>query len=343
MPGDPKVTPSEAAPGSGRTSRRGVAVAAVAVLAAVAVVAVPLLATMDAGFFSRYHLLERRYVNLEGSVHEGIGCRTCHETAPVANGMALVADFYRSLVMTEPLPAYFEFGPPRREACLACHADDWSSETSRTARIPHPAHQRVSSETRDCVGCHKWTAHLETVMQKHKTMPFSGVCVAYGCHVGTKQTKQCFDCHHVLHEDSEQWVARHPAVVRATGENACLEACHQVAQCQLCHTTGERPKFTGLTIEIGMKEIEKLHVRDDWTARFHGTEALKDEKRCLLCHVTQAECAECHRERPRFHGSTSTWMGRHKNSTKRVDDPRCLICHDRVWCEDCHKQFKEMG
>lgn len=337
------MTPSEVRPGSGTRRRRAVGIVAAVALAAFAAVAVPLIATSTPGFFARYHLLERRYVNLEGSVHEGIGCRVCHETAPVANGVALVADYYRSLVTTDPLPVYFSFGPPRRAACLTCHANDWSSDASRTARIPHPAHQRVASEKRDCVTCHKWIAHLETVMQKHKTMPFSGVCVAYGCHVGTKATAQCFDCHHVLHEDGKRWDATHPTVVKATGENACLETCHQVAQCRLCHTTGERPKFSGPPIEVGAKPIEELHVKKDWTARYHGTEALKDEARCMLCHVSEAQCADCHRERPRFHGSTATWIGRHKKATKRVDDPRCLTCHEEAWCEDCHRQFKEMG
>lgn len=328
-------------PAGGRARLTLIVVAALVVVAAV--VGVPLVATSTPTYFARYHLLERKYVNLEGSAHEGIGCRTCHETSAIANGAALVADFYTSLVASSPLPANFTFGPPTREACLQCHAQDWSDEASRTARIPHPAHQRVAAEERDCVTCHKWTAHLETYMQKHKTMPFSGVCVAYGCHVGTKVTEQCFDCHHILHQDAAQWTKAHPATVRATGENACVESCHAVAQCQECHTTGRRPKFTGLTIEIGMRSIEELHVRKDWTERFHGAEALKGEDRCMRCHQSQGECGECHLQRPKFHGSTATWIGRHKNATKRVDDPRCIACHEKAWCEDCHRQFKEMG
>jgi hypothetical protein len=338
------VSPREARPESGaRTSRVAILVAVGLAVAVVAAVAVPLIATSSPGFFARYHLLERRFVNLEGSAHEGIGCRTCHETQPVANGLALVADFYTSLVTTSPLPANYAFGPPRSEACLRCHANDWSDEASRTARIPHPAHARVAGEKRDCVTCHKWTAHFETYMPKHKEMPFSGVCVAYGCHVGTKTTKQCFDCHHILHEDAAQWTKAHPRVVKATGENACLEKCHQVAQCQLCHTTGEKPKFTGLVVEVGMKSIEELHVKKDWTERYHGTEALKDETRCMRCHQSQGECGECHLQRPKFHGAPLTWIGRHKNFSKKIDDPRCLACHERPWCEDCHRQFKEMG
>lgn len=319
----------------------GMVAGGVVVLLAIAV-AVPLIATSSPDFFGRYHLLERRYVNLEDSAHEGIGCRSCHESEPLANGASLVADYYTSFFTDEPRPRYFAFGPPKREACLACHSDDWSTETDRTDKIPHPAHTRVASETRVCVDCHKWTAHFETYMEKHKKMPFSGVCVAYGCHVGTKSTEQCFNCHHVLHEDGEQWQTEHPRVVRETGQSACIESCHQVAQCQLCHTTGKRPEFTGLTIEIGMKAIEELHVKPDWTARYHGAEALKGPAKCLRCHQSEGECDECHLQRPAFHGSTATWIGRHSKQSKAVDDPRCLACHDEPYCVDCHDQFKEM-
>jgi hypothetical protein len=179
-------------------------------------------------------------------------------------------------------------------------------------------------------------------MPKHKKMPFSGVCVAYGCHVGTKQRDQCFNCHHILHENAAQWTTQHPAVVRATGQNACLEQCHKVSQCELCHTTGKRPVFNGLPIQTSMKAIEVLHVRPDWTARYHGQEALKDQTRCLLCHQSKGECDECHLQRPAFHGATDTWIGRHQKRAKGVEDPRCLACHDKQWCKVCHDKFKEM-
>ena len=324
------VSPREPRLESGeRTSRTVIVLVAIAVAALLAVaIVVPLMATSTAKFFSRYHTLERRYVNLGDSAHEGIGCRKCHETRPIANGLALVADFYTSFVTTDTTPRYFKFEPPTREACLACHEDEWSTETDRTDRIPHPAHLRVASETRNCVDCHKWTAHLEPYLDKHKEMPFSGVCVAYGCHVGTKSTDECFNCHHVLHENGEQWQTEHPAIVAQVGDSGCLEQCHQVDQCQVCHTTGVRPTFTGqLKLETSMKAIEKLHVKPEWTAQYHGEQALLNPKNCLLCHQSEGECDECHRDRPTFHGSTETWIGRHSKTSKRVDDPRCLAWH----------------
>ncbi len=317
-----------------------VGVALVALL--VAGVAVPLASTSTPDFFKRYHLLNRRYVNLEHSAHEGIGCRACHETQPLQNAVELTADYYRSLVTTDQVPKNFTFGKPRREACLRCHADEWAEDAERIDRIPHPAHQRVAEEERECVECHKWTAHFETYMTKHKEMPFSGVCVAYGCHVGTKTSDQCYDCHHILHEAGEQWQVKHPEVVKANGQNACLESCHTGEQCRQCHTTGQRPEFTGQKVETSMRAIEELHVRPDWTEQFHGSEALKDRDKCLLCHQAEGECDECHLQRPAFHGSTDTWIGRHSKATSDVEDPRCIECHEKVYCEECHQQFKEM-
>jgi hypothetical protein len=319
----------------------GLVVAVIVVLTVIGV-AVPLAVTSTPEFFSRYHLLERRYVNLENSAHEGIGCRACHQTRPLTNGIELVADFYTSLIETTQTPAYFTFESPRNDACLACHQNDWSTDAARNDRIPHPAHQRVASETRTCTDCHKWTAHFETYLDKHKEMPFSGTCVAYGCHVGTKSADECYDCHHVLHESNEQWRTEHPRVIGTSGQNACLEGCHTIAECQQCHTTGERPEFTGLPIEISMKDIEALHIRDDWTELYHGEEALKGRDRCLLCHQSEGECGECHLQRPSSHGPDSSWIGRHKNHTELLDDPRCIECHEQETCDDCHRQFKEM-
>jgi hypothetical protein len=319
-----------------------VLVAIAVTVGAVAAVAVPLAMTATPEFFGRYHLLERRYVNLENSAHEGIGCRSCHETQALVNGVQLVADFYSSLVETTSTPQYFTFQTPKNEMCLRCHENDWNTDAARTSRIPHPAHKQVAAEDRSCAGCHKWTGHFEAYMDKHKEMPFSGVCVAYGCHVGTKTTEQCFDCHHVLHEANEVWRTEHPRVMKVTGQNACLEGCHKVEQCQQCHTTGERPVFDGLPIETSMKSIEVLHVRDDWTEEHHGQEALKGRDRCMLCHQSTGECDECHLQRPAFHGPTTSWIGRHSKHTELVNDPACLECHQQRYCDDCHRQFKEM-
>jgi hypothetical protein len=312
-----------------------------AVVVVALMIGLPLALTSSADFFSRYHSLSQNYDNLQTSSHKGLRCADCHvdRRGPIAHELGLVGDFYASLVPNQKAPVFTKFDKPANEACLGCHLTEWSDEASRTVKVPHPAHLRVANETRECVKCHKWTAHEETYAQKHKSMPFSGVCVAYGCHVGTKKTDQCGNCHHLLNETAQQWTTEHPRIVQASGGNGCLETCHDISQCRLCHTTGRRPVFSGPGAETGMKAIEALHVKSTWL-QLHGTEALKDQSKCMKCHVTDGECRACHSQRPAFHGSTATWIGTHKALAK--DQRRCLACHKKPWCDDCHKQFKEM-
>jgi hypothetical protein len=215
---------------------------------------------------------------------------------------------------------------------------DWSDNAKRTAKIPHPAHLRVADEPRECVKCHKWTAHEESYMQKHKSMPFSTVCASFGCHVGWKTTDECGSCHHSLQEGKGEWKKVHRVTVQAFGPNGCLESCHDAGQCRQCHTTGKRPEFKSGGV-AGVTQIEREHVKKSWLAK-HGSFALADERKCLVCHVSEGECQDCHAKRPAFHGSPSTWLTKHKDLAK--NKKRCLTCHQQKFCDDCHKQFKEM-
>ena len=99
-----------------------------------------------------------------------------------------------------------------------------------------------------------------------------------------------------------------------------------------------RPAFNGGGV-TGVTLIERAHVKKDWIAK-HGTFALADQSKCLVCHVSEGECRDCHSKRPAFHGSQASWLGRHKDLAK--NKKRCLTCHEKKWCDECHKQFKEM-
>ena len=325
-------------------SRRGlviglIVVAGVAVL--VLLVAVPLVVTSSPAFFSRYSTLSRRYSTLQTSAHRNLNCSDCHGEArgPVMYRLALVGDFYSSLFSKQKQPAFVKFENPGREQCVKCHLGAWSYQLARTSEVPHPAHLRVSTEKRDCTTvCHKWTAHEEAYMAKHKTMPFSGVCVTFGCHVGYKQPDQCDKCHHTIRPDKAAWKTAHPEVVRTMGANACLEKCHDSKQCQLCHTTGKMPVFAGLNAQSGTKALEAMHAKKDWIQQ-HGTQALLAPAKCQICHISEGECKDCHSIRPAFHGSTKTWLVAHKPLGK--NKARCLACHTEAWCKACHDQFKE--
>lgn len=313
---------------------------AVAVIAVVAV-AVALAMTSRPGFFSSYRGLTRHSKTLVTSKHKGLGCSDCHlgKGSRLAFSAASVADFYSGLVQRGKVPTYVKFSKPTRAACLACHEHDWSDDASRTVLVPHPAHYRVATEERDCMPCHKWTAHEETYMERHRTMPFSGVCTGFECHVGTRSKDECRFCHHALKKESDEWTRAHPAVVQARGANACMDICHEPDQCRLCHTTGKKPDVEGPLVQAGFRAIQEGHAKPDWLDR-HGEEALANQKRCLFCHVSLSECEDCHSKRPAFHGSPLTWLSEHKKHAK--DERRCLTCHQKRWCKECHDEFKEL-
>jgi len=331
------MTTAETPQGTPRRPRWVMWAVIAAAAVAFAAVAVPVYLMSTSAFVSRLHGFSDNYSTLQSSKHAGISCVACHPQGPAAKTIG----FYRGVFVRQTDTAPLKMARPANAACMKCHVGDWSDDARRTSRIPHPAHLRVADETRECVRCHKWTAHQEKFLQKHKKMPFSGVCVAYGCHVGWKTKEQCSTCHHVLYKGAEEWKKAHPAVVRTAGALGCLETCHEVAQCRLCHTTGKTPVFKGLAIQTGLKAIESQHARPTWIAR-HGALALADQSKCLLCHGSLGECESCHARRPAFHGSTRTWTGTHSRVAKAVDDPRCLTCHEKAWCEECHAKFKEM-
>jgi len=318
-----------------------IGVAAVVVLLVGLAMGIALYSTSQPSFFARYGSLEYRYDTLKGSFHKNLACSDCHsdKRGPIAYRLALVGDFYASLLTKQRMPIFTKIDQPTRAACLNCHKLDWSMYAARTKKVPHPAHLKVMSEPRDCVSCHRWTAHEEGYMLKHKTMPFSGLCVAYGCHSGWKSTEQCDKCHHVLHSTPGEWKKQHPKTVNAMGANGCVERCHTAEQCVVCHTTGKTPKFTGLEAKSGLEDIQTEHVKKNWLDT-HGLLALKDKSKCLQCHVSEDECKDCHQFRPAFHGPSTTWLARHKEFAKK-NRAACLACHKASWCKNCHAQFKE--
>jgi hypothetical protein len=325
---------------SGKRGRIAATVGIAIVLLAVVAVAAGLVATSRPVFFERYQGLERRHTMLASSGHSDVECVVCHTDPPSAlsAGVARVGEFYVSLLSTSTELRFVRFSPPTNAACLRCHLYAWSSDASRTAEVPHPAHMRVAVETRECVSCHKWVAHEEAYQEKHKTMPFSGVCVSFGCHVGTAKRDECGYCHHALAPDQTAWKTDHPKAVRSIGPNACMQ-CHKDSQCAECHTTGKATDLPSSVPTLGVT-VEAQHVKASWVSQ-HGTVALKDPTVCTSCHISNGECLDCHAERPEFHGPKSTWLLQHQAKGKKADLPRCLTCHEQKWCDECHDQFKE--
>jgi hypothetical protein len=328
-----------------RLPRRTGTVLFVALVAGLLALVIAVVVTARPAFLGSYAGLEREYETLMASAHSDVGCDGCHvETGreAAAYQIALVGDFYGGLVDKQDRPQYVRIETPTNEACLSCHREDWSDDASRTTQIPHPAHLRVSEVERECVECHKWTAHNEEYIDRHKEMPFSGVCASFDCHAGFKTVEECQTCHHAVQEEEPQWVEDHPQAVADIGPGACVEECHTDDQCRQCHTTGERPEFPAVMVDPELRTIEREHVKDDWM-QTHGDFGLEDDTLCFECHVDTAECDACHSIRPEFHGSEDTWLNKHADFVEdEEDERRCLTCHEKDWCEECHEQFEDV-
>ena len=147
----------------------------------------------------------------------------------------------RASSSTQTTPLFFKFGRPTNEACLACHEDDWSTEATRTAKVPHPAHLRVASETRDVREVPQVDgARRDATWQKHKTMPFSRRVRRLRLpRRAPSRPTSASTATTSLHETASSGRPSTPRSCRRAGTNGCLESCHEVEQCQQCHTTGK--------------------------------------------------------------------------------------------------------
>lgn len=301
-------------------------------------VAVPLYATSKPAFYGSYQRFAQRYETWKTSEHRNVSCEACHVGAQdgVVYRATLVAEFYAGRRSTKPVLA--SLPPATAEGCRQCHGQGRSFDLARLMKVPHPAHQDLAQEKRDCVRCHKWVAHSEKYQEKHKTIAFTGICMNFGCHSGTKTQKECRFCHHSQTYSQVTWRRVHPAVVAARGENNCMDYCHKPSQCRECHETGKNP----FTVKSGTpKTLTGLiakHSSPNWDAE-HGREAQQGRERCFYCHGSYEACRECHSRRPAFHGPKATWLGRHQKIGKNKE--RCLACHDAKECTDCHNVFKE--
>jgi len=301
-------------------------------------------ATASAGFLAGYSGLRPRYETWLESKHRSVPCEACHASGQSAARyrISLIADYYRSVLSKKKgvRPETARLERPTRAACMACHEGDTTAEAKRLLRIPHPAHVRVAQEKRDCVTCHKWTTHVERYEEKHKKIPFTGICMSYGCHSGTKASSECRSCHHSQSYASGKWRKTHPEVAFNKGEASCLDYCHESKQCRTCHQTGKSPDITGSRVASSVRSIVQLHSEPQWLSR-HGRKAREDTSRCFYCHGSDAECRDCHSRRPAFHGAKDEWLGRHQKLGKGKKEQRCLACHKRKECNDCHAIFKE--
>ena len=311
------------------------------VVVLISAIAVAAFLTSKPAFFARYKALTRRYDTLQTSVHRDLACNDCHTDKARAGGPR--GRPHRRL-LHEPV-----LGGPR-----ACLHQDGEAPADGVPEVPQGRLElglKADSEgsAPRPPACEHREARMRHVPQvdgarrsvhgEAQDDAVLGVCATYGCHAGWKSAEQCSTCHHTLLDDKAAWTKDHPKAVQAIGPNACLETCHDAAQCRLCHTTGKVPVFTGLAAQTGLSAIETQHAKKDWMEQ-HGTLALADKAKCLVCHVSEGECDDCHALRSEVPRVDDHLDRRAQEPGKQKE--RCLACHKEAQCTECHDQFKEM-
>jgi hypothetical protein len=322
-------------------------IATIIILLVIILIALPLFIASRPAFFAGYRDLKSAYQSWNTSSHKEVTCVECHVPSGFLTGVSYrlktIAEFYKRAFSRSPVKetALIDFKKPTNESCLTCHGKQRKLPEHPLVRIPHTAHVNLTEEKRTCVKCHKWLVHSEKQQKKHKTLPFTGICTAYGCHSGTVKVQECKDCHHREVITATVWRQKHPQVVSTRGSNACLEYCHQASFCQTCHTTGKKPLISSTKISLVQTGLVVKHTMANWKD-VHGKEAIVDTNRCLYCHSSIQVCTNCHKKSyPKSHRPKTTWLAAHKNKAK-VNKKRCLFCHEEKVCNNCHQLFREV-
>jgi len=260
-----------AAPGRRRRLVRTGAVVAVVVL----LVGVPIVLTMQPGFFGRMPALAEQYNPWSTSAHAEVGCEGCHVSPrPLQQAtyrVRMIGEFYLSLVLRSREPSVF--ATPTNDACLECHNDLRSVSPKGDLQIPHRAH--VTILKMDCVQCHAYLVHESN--PAGKLLPTMASCMK--CHDGDTAKDTCTACHtRKAAPDSHRasnWLVAHP---KNAASPEC-DSCHKWTEdwCADCHAT--RPRSHG----------------DDWRS-VHG-ERVKVRRNCEACHK-DSFCVPCHGEVP---------------------------------------------
>lgn len=254
-----------------RALKWGLAVLALGVIVALVL---PVVSTLQPGYYRRYPALGLRMDHWATSTHSRISCLECH----VNPGVSGFASFAASAI-----PAFYSqllSGPdstnlldaPDREACQKCHTTYRRVAPSGDLRIPHKAHVEVLGV--ECVLCHRDLVH--SVNHRGFNRPEMEMCLAE-CHDGDRAGNECVKCHTRKQvpdtHESPDWLQVH-------GERAEFE------DCESCHDW-----TPGYCAECHEKRPAS-HV-GNWKSG-HAPAARERGDGCLVCHGGRPFCDQCH-------------------------------------------------
>jgi hypothetical protein len=254
-----------------RLAQGGIALLVVVILAALVV---PVVFTLQPGYYDRYPSLHARMQGWRSSTHSLFTCADCH-VDPGAGGLLKFA--------ARSIPAFYSqllFGPkstnllttPSTAACLKCHTVNRQVSPSGDLLIPHSLH--VERLHIACATCHKNLVHFPNALGYNT--PVMATCMT--CHDGKKAPDTCVTCHTQKqvpadHKNAD-WLTVHPTMVNKID----CGRCHAYTPdfCAACHA--QRPP----THVGNWKYLHQFAVKTQGT------------KGCLVCHDQKKFCNTCH-------------------------------------------------
>ncbi|MBM3812168.1 MAG: DmsE family decaheme c-type cytochrome [Acidimicrobiia bacterium] len=236
---------------------------------------------------------------------EKTGCESCH-----GPGQAHL----EARGGKETIQAFSLLSPPKSmDACLACHADQFSR-----FQIRRSSHTQASVACSNCHSIHKPATPRHSLARQQRDL-------CYGCHAGVRAqftmpfkhrvnegAMQCTDCHNPHGAASPAWrMGVRPAMTHtsASGEQSCV----------VCHADKRGP-FA----------FEHPAVRVDGCETCHSPHG-STNPRMLRRPVVFTLCLECHSGAGNFgrrRDGISTQSGSHNMADPRYQN--CTTCHVRI-------------
>jgi hypothetical protein len=181
-------------------------------------------------------------------------CKKCHSEFPglQVNSPMQASDFKADCTTCHSGksayrhdPAYLSQVIAPRE-CAGCHGGrvlPWTPAHEQDTWLQTHGPEALASGTKTCMQCHDYGLQFCNACHKIKPPSHEPRDAWLNEHsvLAKADTRACFTCHkatdckkcHVNHESD--WLAKHPAVVRAQGTASCLASCHSRSWCSFCH------------------------------------------------------------------------------------------------------------
>jgi len=248
-------------------------VGAVAVLV---LLVLPVVSTLQPGYYERYPSLRVRMSSWRVSTHAKVACADCHvDPGPVgflAFAAKSVPAFYSQLI-SGPRPTNL-LSIPSAAACEKCHSVYRQASPNGDLLIPHRAHVDVLGIK--CAVCHKNLVHSPNT--KGFNTPEMSTCLTL-CHDGKQATNECVKCH------TRKEV---PETHKAAGWLDSHGAVPGTAVCGQCH--GFQPDYCRTTCHEQLPPSHAGNFKQTHQARV----AARGTKGCYFCHTSAKFCDQCH-------------------------------------------------